>query len=103
MEVSRGMKVKHAVDSRYQTKDSPPRFNVSPVVASSSAVKSVHSSTKRHEHMKPQQVRLRAIRTKTSRHKTIFFPAATGLINKARDPHLSLTLIPPPRLNSVLH
>src|SRR4029434_8310233 len=38
--------------------------------------------------------RMRSIRTKTSRHKTSFFPAA-GLINKARDPHLTWTLIPP--------
>ncbi|CAB1438625.1 unnamed protein product [Pleuronectes platessa] len=30
--------------------------------------------------------RLRSIRTRTSRHKTSFFPAAVGLINKARDP-----------------
>ena len=39
----------------------------------------------------------------TSRHKTSFFPAAVGLINKARDPHLTWTLIPPPHLKSVLH
>ena len=31
-----------------------------------------------------------------------FFPAAVGLINKARDPHLTWTLIPPPHLKPVL-
>ncbi|CAB1459569.1 unnamed protein product [Pleuronectes platessa] len=45
--------------------------------------------------------RLRSIRTKTARHKTSFFPAAVGLINKAQDPHLSLTFIPPPHLKDV--
>src|SRR4029434_3599191 len=39
--------------------------------------------------------RLRSIRTKTSRHKTSFFTAAVGLINKAQDSHLTWTLIPP--------
>ncbi|CAB1445445.1 unnamed protein product [Pleuronectes platessa] len=52
---------------------------------------------------KPSNRRLWAIRTKTSLRKTSFFTAAVGLINKARDPHLTWTLIPPPRLNSVLH
>ncbi|CAB1437070.1 unnamed protein product [Pleuronectes platessa] len=47
--------------------------------------------------------RLRAIRTKTSRHKTSFFPAAVGLINKARDPHLTRTFIPPPHLKDVVN
>ena len=51
----------------------------------------------------PSGRRLRSIRTKTSRHKTSFFPAAVGLINKARDPHLTWTLIPPTHLKSVLH
>ncbi|CAB1433702.1 unnamed protein product [Pleuronectes platessa] len=49
------------------------------------------------------QMRLRSIRTKTARHKTSFFPAAVGLINKARDPHLILTFIPPPHLKDVLN
>ncbi|KAL3060456.1 hypothetical protein OYC64_014916 [Pagothenia borchgrevinki] len=31
--------------------------------------------------------RLRSIRTKTSHHLNSFFPSATGLKNKARDPH----------------
>ena len=35
----------------------------------------------------PSGRRLRSIRTKTSRHRSSFFPTATGLINKARDPH----------------
>ncbi|CAB1453864.1 unnamed protein product [Pleuronectes platessa] len=39
--------------------------------------------------------RLRSIRTKTARHKSNFFPAAVGLINKARDPYLTLNFIPP--------
>src|SRR4029434_10792238 len=43
----------------------------------------------------PSGRRLRSIMTKTSRHKTSFFPAAVGLINKARDPHLTWTLILP--------
>ncbi|CAB1448091.1 unnamed protein product [Pleuronectes platessa] len=47
--------------------------------------------------------RLRAIRTKTARHKTSFFPAAVGLINKARDPHVTLTFIPPPHLKDMLN
>ena len=51
----------------------------------------------------PSGRRLRPIRNKTSRHKTSFFPAAVGLINKARDPHLTWTLIPPPHPKSVLH
>ncbi|CAB1431022.1 unnamed protein product [Pleuronectes platessa] len=42
--------------------------------------------------------RLRSIRTKTGRHKSSFFPASVGLINKARDPHLTQTFIPPPHL-----
>ena len=51
----------------------------------------------------PSGRRLRSIRTKTSRHQGSFFPSAAGLINKARDPHLTWTLIPSPRLKSVLH
>ncbi|CAB1420716.1 unnamed protein product [Pleuronectes platessa] len=47
-------------------------------------------------------VRLRSIRTKTARHKTSFFPAAVGLINKAQDPHLTLTFTPPPHPKDVL-
>src|SRR4029434_7476105 len=43
----------------------------------------------------PSAMRLRSIRTKTSRNKTSFFPATVGLINKAWDPHLTCTLIPP--------
>src|SRR4029434_7518391 len=39
----------------------------------------------------PSGRRLRSIRTKTSRHNTSFFPSAVGLINKARDPHLTWT------------
>ncbi|KAL3056810.1 hypothetical protein OYC64_019313 [Pagothenia borchgrevinki] len=35
----------------------------------------------------PSGRRLRSIRTKTSLHLNSFFPSATGLINKARDPH----------------
>ncbi|KAK0131395.1 hypothetical protein N1851_033888 [Merluccius polli] len=37
----------------------------------------------------PSGRRLRSIRTKTSRHRNIFFPTAVGLINNARDrdPH----------------
>jgi len=34
----------------------------------------------------PSGRRLWSIRTKTSRHKNSFFPTATGLINKTRDP-----------------
>src|SRR4029434_7651150 len=44
----------------------------------------------------PSGRRMRTIRTKTSHHKTSFFPAAVGLINKARDPHLTWTLYPTP-------
>ena len=51
----------------------------------------------------PSGRRLRSIRTKTARHKTSFFPAAVGLINKARDPHLTQTFIPPPHLKDVLN
>src|SRR4029434_3824588 len=37
-----------------------------------------------------------------SHYQTSFFPAALGLINRARDPHLTWTLIPPPHLKPVL-
>ena len=35
----------------------------------------------------PSGRRLRSIRTRTSRHKNSFFPSATVLVNKSRDPH----------------
>ena len=76
------------------------------------------NQTIRREHIQLQNVntvvlilpsgrRLQSIRTKTSRHKTSFFPSATGLFNKAKDSHwhsfIYLTIISPSNGNYTMH